>query len=540
MHIILIILFMAFAFARTLKACQFFQQSGYSAQDFTKFIFKRAQFVDKRLSLAIFFYSILAAGFKNYYADTAAMGAMFLIAALRHKNPFRESRPKKQFALTPRARRIMAISLIAELYLAHALFTRLDWFSTINDYCMCRITGLLILLVQSPPFILMLADALLSPLEAILKRHYYAEAVRKMRSLDPTVIGITGSFGKTSTKNILCHILSQKASTLMTSRSINTLFGVVVAIRRELAPEHKYFIVEIGTSMPGRVAKICRLASPRHAILTAVGNMHYAYFKTAAAIAKEKFSIFKTVTEQGGIAVVNGLQVDDKFAREFLPGYGNAFFLSDKPGGKDTYEIENAKVTKKGVAFTLAYGGKKHDILAPIYGIHKANDIALSFIMAHRLGMKEDEIISAISTLPQIKNRQYVDVKNGVTYLRDAYNSNPDGFISALDTLDVLADGGRRILVTPGMLELGKLHGQCHKKVAEYALAKTDVAIAVLPERIRDFTETFRRGMKKGQQLVCARSFAESDEWMDKNLKKGDTVLIENDLADIYAEKIDI
>jgi UDP-N-acetylmuramoyl-tripeptide--D-alanyl-D-alanine ligase len=541
MAAILIISFMIFASMRTLKACQFFQQTGYSAADFMKFIFKRAQFIDKKLSVALFFYSALSTGFKNYYVDTAVMAGLFILAALNHTNPLKISMPKKKFELTKRARRIMNLAIAIELWLTYALFSDLAEIAHGTQYCMCRITGLLILLVQAPPFILMLSNFFLSPFEAILKRHYYEEAKKKIRLLNPVVIGITGSFGKTSTKNILHHILSQKDNALMTSRSINTLFGIVRVIREELLASHKYFIAEIGTSMPGRIARICSLVRPGHAILTAVGNMHYAYFKTNEAVAKEKFSIFKTVLEKDGIAVVNGLQVEEKYIREFLGGYENAFVLSEEKEDGRNYKIENARITRNGVAFTLSYGGRRHEISAPVYGIHQAKDIALSFIMANKLGMDAAEITKAISTLPQLKDRQYVEEKDGVMYIRDAYNSNLDGFMSALDTLTALAgEGGRRILVTPGMLELGKLHDEYHRKVAMHALKNADIAIALLPERIAAFVDTFKKGMGAGQQVVSAHSHKDVEQWMKANLKKGDTVLFENDLADIYVEKISI
>jgi UDP-N-acetylmuramoyl-tripeptide--D-alanyl-D-alanine ligase len=521
-----------------MKAMQFFQQEGYAAWDFTKFIFHRFQFVDKRLSLAIFFYSIAATAHKNYYIDLAVLCTFFITTAFMHTNPLVKSRPKKKFELTSRARRILGVALAIDLAVAWRLFAYLDGLRGGGLYCLCRITGYLILFIQSLPFALEFANLLLSPVEHFIKRKYYDEAKKRLDELSPIVVGITGSFGKTSTKNILRHMLGPSA--LATARSINTLFGIVRVVREELKPSHKYFIAEIGTSAPGKVAKICKLARPRHAILTAVGNMHHAYFKSRDAVAKEKFSIFETVVEKGGAAVVNGTQTDGKYIGEFLDGYANAALLTESKSDGASYKISEAKVTKDGVQFTLAHEGKTWAIAAPVYGIHQTKDIALAFIMALKLGLKAEDIIASLKTLEQTRHRQEVIKKDGCTILDDAYNSNVDGFISALETARILAGKGRAILVTPGMLELGKLHDEYHIRAAKKALETMDAAILVKPGRIRAFAKTFEYGMKKGQELVLANSYAEAEEWLKANKKKGDVLLYENDLADVYEEEINI
>ena len=114
-----------------------------------------------------------------------------------------------------------------------------------------------------------------------------------LKKCNPIVIGITGSFGKTSTKNILNHILSSVSSSMTTARSINTLMGITRVIREELKPSYKYFIVEVGTSKKGRIRKICNLIKPQYGILTAVGSAHFESFKSKDAIAREKFDLIK-------------------------------------------------------------------------------------------------------------------------------------------------------------------------------------------------------------------------------------------------------
>ncbi|MDR0367194.1 MAG: hypothetical protein LBH41_01290 [Rickettsiales bacterium] len=519
--------FLAFAAARSLKSLQFFQQEGFSALDFVKFVTKGLRLVDKRLSSCVILYSLASAYGRSRLLACVALSAMFLIAAALHRNPLSKSRVKKRFRFTPRAAMIFSGAVAVEAFAAARIFLYLEGDP---DYSLLHVSGWLVLLIQSIPFLMILSDWAFKPVEFAVKRYCYRKAYDKMTALSPVVIAVAGSFGKTSTKNILQHILSSLSTSVATPRSVNTLFGLVKSIMRDLLPSHKYFIVEMGSSSVGKIARMGRLVRHSHAILTAIGDMHYAYFKDRDSVAREKFSVFGQVKAHGGVMVVNSFQVAREYSDKYIGGYADALYLDERV-------LQNVRVGRDGVGFTLA----GRDIRAPVYGRYQAYDIALAVAMAARLGFDIDAVVESLKTLPPTRHRQEV-LRHplGFTLLDDAYNSNPDGFESALETARVLAGENRVVLCTPGMLELGGKHREGHVRAARAAAAYADVVIAVLPERIADFTDEFQRAKKPGQLLVLAASFAAADRWLAANALSSDVVLFENDLSDSYEERIRI
>ena len=398
-----------------------------------------------------------------------------------------------------------------------------------NLYCFCEVMGYMILFIQSLPFILIFGNIVLSPMEIFVKHHYASEAKSILKKYNPIVIGITGSFGKTSTKNILNHILSSVASSMTTDRSINTLMGITQVIREELKPSYKYFIVEIGTSKKGKIKKICNLVQPQYGILTAVGSAHFENFKSKDAIAKEKFDLIKSVINNNGSYIINSNLVDEKYIKKFHTDSTN-------------FDISDINISSSGISFKLKYNRQKYNISAPVFGVHQAQNISLAFIMALKLGIPTDTIIASLKTLPQTEHRLEVKTQDGLTIIDDAFNSNIDGFKSALSTLKILATEkkGRAILVTPGMVELGREHDAQHKEVAKTALETCDIVIAVVPERIKAFVDKFTVEKSVNQEIILANSLAEARQWLSANSKKNDVILYENDLPDVFETKIKI
>lgn len=533
MYIIAILAFLFFAYKRSILCLQFLQQEGYENKSFFKFIFHRLQLIDKNLTVVVFFYTIISIAKKSLNMDMIILSLIFTIFGLLQKNPLSE-KSKKKLVLTVRAKRILYLSLIIDTLFASGIFYNLY---LLKEYCLCMGVGYLLLLIQAIPFMLIISNIILKPVEIIVKNKYLNEAKKQLEIVNPVVIGITGSFGKTSTKNILNHIVSSVAPTLTTARSINTLMGITQVIREELKKHHKYFIVEVGTSSIGKIKKICSLIKPKFGILTAIGFAHFANFKTQENLAKEKMDLIKAVNQNNGISVINTLQVDKKF----IPDMKNILFLSDSFTDEKTFKISNMSQDLDGIKFTLSYNKKSYELKAPIYGLHQVNNISLAFIMALQLGIPSETIKASLLTLKQVEHRLEVKKQpNGITIIDDGFNSNIDGFISALDTLKTLSKNGRAILITPGMVELGAKHKEQHINVAKYALKTCDIVIAVVPDRIKDFVDTFKNSMNKNQQIILVDSFKEALIWTGENAKKGDVILYENDLPDVFEAKIKI
>jgi UDP-N-acetylmuramoyl-tripeptide--D-alanyl-D-alanine ligase len=176
---------------------------------------------------------------------------------------------------------------------------------------------------------------------------------------------------------------------------------------------------------------------------------------------------------------------------------------------------------------------------APLFGLHQGGNIALAFAAACSLGLTPEDVVAALKSTPQIAHRLEVKRQgDGTTLIDDAYNSNPVGFASALGLLDTLCQpGGRRILVTPGMAELGSEHEAEHTRIGRLAAAHADVLVAVAPHRVAPLVAAFSEAAPERTIVSCA-TFADARTWLDGNLAGRDVVLIENDLPDLLEQKL--
>jgi UDP-N-acetylmuramoyl-tripeptide--D-alanyl-D-alanine ligase len=288
----------------------------------------------------------------------------------------------------------------------------------------------------------------------------------------------------------------------------------------------------MGAYFKGSINKLCKFVNPKHGIITAIGQAHYEYFKTQEIVASTKFELGEYVTKNKGTLIINANQIEEKFIPNNMP-------LVRVGRNSDIY-FSNVVQTKDGLSLKFHNKDNIYQVDTKIYGIHQATNIVLAIEMALQLGMPINTILSTLKTLPQVNHRlEVLRRENGVIIIDNAYNSNFDGFKSGLELLQTL-DNGRKILITPGMVELGKLHDKLHYEIGKFAGERVDIVIVILPKRIKTFIKGFNETCKKETQLIEIKSFKEAQKWMNDNLKTGDVVLLENDLPDIYETNINL
>lgn len=401
------------------------------------------------------------------------------------------------------------------------------------DWRMAALVFLLIGFIQSLPFLLLLANILLAPFEERVKEKFRAEAVDKFNTLKPTVIAITGSFGKTSTKHILSHIMNAAAPSLATPGSVNTEMGITRIIREQLTAEHSYFIVEMGAYGPGSIARLCRLTPPDVALVTAVGAAHYERFKTLETVARAKFEIAEAVFKNGGRAVVSTDGIPADLLAERTTSVRGPYV---RVGATGDIALTKYDVTPEGLAVTVQDGDEAHILKAPLFGTHQAGNIAVAAATARTIGLPWSAIKGALATTPQIRHRLEVsNVPGGPAIINDAYNSNPIGFAGALECLDVLVkEGGRRILITPGMVELGDLHTSEHERLGALTAQHCDIVCIVTPERIPSFQKGLEAANDGSVTVITFAKQAGAEAWARSNWTAEDAVLFENNLPDLY------
>jgi UDP-N-acetylmuramoyl-tripeptide--D-alanyl-D-alanine ligase len=522
-----LICFAVFAARRLLTYLHLFQQEEYDGRRFIRWIVDNRAW-DRRLSLvllAIFVaqvalpQALMPAGVFGALAGLACLGAAFL-----ERDPRKTA--KKPLAMTTRAKRIYGTALALTVVIGGAA----AWF---GDVALVWVAA-----VQLVPFALIGGNLLLAPLEARVQRRYWHEARAKLEQINPTVIAVTGSYGKTSVKHILGHILETAGPTLMTPGSINTAMGTARIIRERLQPQHRYFVVEMGAYGIGSIRHLCALTPPHIGIISAIGKAHYERFKSLDAVAHAKFELAEAARDNGGTIVVAADTLAFDWPREFVERHrGIAITVGEDPAAD--LAIEALRQEQDGITAEVRWRGARYQLRAPLYGLHQGRNVALAFAAGCSLGLPPEDIVASLRSTPQIAHRLEVKRQgDGTVVIDDAYNSNPVGFASALALLDTLrrADG-RRILVTPGMVELGSEHDAEHARIGRLAAEHVDVLVAVAPHRIAPLVAAFAEAAPQREIVSCA-SFAEARSWLDRNLNGRDVVLIENDLPDLLERRL--
>jgi UDP-N-acetylmuramoyl-tripeptide--D-alanyl-D-alanine ligase len=517
--------FALFALRRSLTYLHLFQQEEYDNHRFLAWVV-RNRAVDQKLSfvlVAIWLIQLALHGVPAW-AFGALAGATALGVVAFEPDPRKTA--KKRLAMTARARRIyvVALALLAFVSVVAALLTGpiLLW----------------IVPVQLVPLALVAGNLLLAPVEAKTQRRYWDEARSRLRRIDPMVIAITGSYGKTSVKHILGHALETAAPTLITPGSVNTAMGIARVIRERLQPHHRYFVVEMGAYGPGSIRRLCELTPPKMGIVTAIGMAHYERFKSLETVAVAKFELAEAAAAQGGTIIANAEVLEFAAPQRFAAAHPDIFLTVGADKGA-TVVITAMRQDIDGIAVTVTWQGRQYELRAPLFGLQQGKNLGLAFAAACMLGLAPEDVVASVSTTPQIAHRLEVKREaNGVTLIDDAYNSNPVGFAAALEVLDLLrASGGRRILVTPGMVELGAAHEDEHRRIGRLAADHVDVLVAVAPHRVAPLAEAFKEAAPAAEIVACP-GFAEAQAWMARNVAAGDVVLLENDLPDLLEQKL--
>jgi UDP-N-acetylmuramoyl-tripeptide--D-alanyl-D-alanine ligase len=516
----LLIGFAVFAVTRSLTYLHIFQQEEYDGVRFLRWLAAKRAF-DHKASAAVLA-ATAAAAFSGVsdLAIVTVLTLIFVAIAGFEADPLKTG--KKKLALTQRAKRILylELGLIALIAIFIASLAPLAYFLWLPA-------------VHAIPLLLVAATLILSPFDKSVNAKFRAEAIEKLQSVSPFIIGVTGSYGKTSVKHILGHILQSAAPTLVTPGSVNTEMGITRIIREQLTPRHRYFVVEMGAYGIGSIGRLCAFTPPKLGIMTAIGHAHYERFKTLEDTARAKFELAQAAEHEGGKTIIAESAITATlYGRDYVRDNLDQFITV---GPTASVKLAAVEQQTDGLAISLTHDGKTYAIHAPLYGKHHGMNVALAFAAALELGMDADDIITALRSTPQITHRLEVKKQGQTTLIDDAYNSNPEGFASALELLAQLKQNGRGILVTPGMVELGDAHEAEHARIGALAGKAADIVLAILPDRIPSFIKACK---DNGGTVIEMPHFAAASSWMNENLVAGDVVLLENDLPDLFEKTI--
>jgi UDP-N-acetylmuramoyl-tripeptide--D-alanyl-D-alanine ligase len=351
---------------------------------------------------------------------------------------------------------------------------------------------------------------------------YQALAANYRRSLALKVLAITGSNGKTSTKDFAASVLGRKFRVTKTEGNFNNHVGLPRTIL-EATSEHEVAVWEIGMNHPGEIAALSKIAAPDAAIITNIGVAHIEFMGSREAIALEKGALAEAVEPQGTVV----LNADDPFTEGIAARTRAKVVLAGTTSG--AVRAIEIRQSAEGAEFTIVEGAHRCRAQLPVAGSHMVQNALLAVAAGRAFGLSIEECAAGLAAAPLTKARLQIKEINGVQFLDDSYNANPDSMKAALRTLVELDTEGKRIAVLGEMRELGAESEHGHREVGETAATLGVHQLITIGDTAKLIAEGARTaGLDK---VSCARSTAEAAKLLGKIAEPGDLVLIKGSRA---------
>lgn len=437
---------------------------------------------------------------------------------------------KKPLVITKRVKRMYITA--STIFLILAILTNIFVSPILKNEILNKILLLISLMLETTLivfsiYIVILINKINEPIENNINKSFYNKAKRKLEEMpNMKVIGITGSYGKTSTKYIVSTILEQKYNVLMTPESYNTTMGVVRTINEKLNSTHEIFVCEMGAKNIGDIKEICDLVKPKYGILTAIGPQHLETFKTLENVRKTKMELVDAITDKAFVNYEDENIKETKIEKENIK-YG----ISEEC---DVYAYD-VRITETGSVFSVhTKDGNLRDIKTKLLGEHNIINIVAAIAVAKELQLTDEQIKIGIRYLKPVPHRlELIKKPNGLTIIDDAYNSNIKGAKKALETLK-LFKGKTRILVTPGIVDLGEYSEKYNKELGKKAAECADYIILVGEKQAKPIYEGIISENYPKEKVFVAKDLQEAiSKWNEFSVENR-VILLENDLPDNY------
>lgn len=516
-QIVLIIALILYVGVALKYELQMMQQNSYRNKRYWNWMMKNGDSSSPRRLTLYFFLLVSCTRFtpEIIHPFIAVILVIFAVRELRMKY-------KKPVVFTQRATRLYIASWVVVV-----LHTTL-W-AALTQFDLSVIPMLMLCAAAFSWVVILFANVLMHPIEMQINRGFYNEAKKILESMpNLRIIGVTGSYGKTSTKHYLYRILSEKYNVLMTPGSFNTPMGVIRTVREMMKPYHDVFIVEMGAKQLGDIKEICDLVCPTIGIVTAVGEQHLESFKSIENVQRTKFELVDALPVDG-LAVIN-----NDFEYIANRKVGNVavkrYALSE---GAD-YHIEDVDYGEVETRFTVVGEGRRVDLATKLVGDCNLSNLMASVIVALHLDVPEKSIRYGVSQIEQVEHRLNMKrTPGGLSIIDDAFNSNPDGARMALDVL-ARTKTGKRIVITPGMIELGDKQVEYNKRFGVQMASAADYVMVVGAYNREAILSGLVEGGMSQENIFLADSFAIAQGRLVQIARAGDVVLYENDLPDTF------
>lgn len=441
------------------------------------------------------------------------------------------AKEKKPLVVTPRIKRLYATIFLFSLFIT-ILFRLLVYLAgVLTCSAFFSLSFLTVFLPFFGDYIVVIAANINSPFENERNESFVRRAGERLASLDGLIkIGITGSYGKTSVKEILAVMLEERYRTLATPASYNTPLGIAVTAQK-LDETYDVFIAELGARRKGDIRKLCEIVKPTHCVLNGITTQHLETFGSIENVFEEKTELLRSL--RGGVAVVsNESEWTAKVDESSIPCGVKLLKCGIEKNNSSVY-ARDLLLSEHGAEFTIVWNGKGIRVRSPLLGAHNVTNVLLASALCLEMGLSEGEVARGVSRLKQISHRLEVTRANGVTVIDDGYNANERGAAEAIKVLSLFK--GRKILVTPGLVELGERFEGANYEFAKNAGSKIDVAVLVSSKGVPFLKRGLLDGGLEKESLFVASSLEQAKKILKGLTKIGDVILFENDLPDVYS-----
>jgi UDP-N-acetylmuramoyl-tripeptide--D-alanyl-D-alanine ligase len=461
----------------------------------------------------------------------------WLASAAAAQLTWRWTSPKRPLVMTARMRRLLIAGGFLAVVLAAGLALGIVALHPVISAILVLIAGGVVTGLSE--ILLVAANVVTKPAESRIRRHYLALAAARIKMVDPVVVAVVGSFGKTSTKHILAQLLQPNVNTLPTRKSFNTLMGVTRVINEDLMPENRVFVVEMDAYAQGEIAAMSDLVHPQVAIITAIGPQHMERFGTIDRIAGAMYEVATALPAGGTLILYTGDESGAALAQRARTEQRRLirYALARDGEAVDADVVASSiRIDSRGGSFRWRWDaeGLDREVTIPLLGRHQVANVSAALAAVRTLGYSVDDAITAAASLEQIEHRLQLMTSAGpLTVIDDSYNANPIGVHNGLEVLAAMS-ATHRFLITPGLVELGSVEDEENRRYGEHAAKVCDHVIVMSAKTSAALIAGLRDGGMSEDRIHVVDTLDAATALLQRLSRPGDVVLFANDLPDTY------
>ncbi len=534
MFITYILIFIAFLtiIVKSKRSIHMLQQNLYNEnQRYLKWIFKNKKEWFHFDSLAVILGIVLY--ITNVIPELIMILMILLyLVTIYYKRTFQKNdQNKKPLVVTARVKRLIVTSSIIQLVPFVLIIILEDYTNTLNILSLIYLP----LVVQFNFIVSYVAKIINTPVEKLVYLYYYSKAMSKKKKMSNLkIVGITGSYGKTSSKNILSEILNIKFITRPTPRNLNTEYGMMITINNHLDKFDEVLIAEMGAYKKGEIKRLAKMMKPQYGILTTIGTAHLESFGSEKNIEDGKFELIEQLPANG-VAILNG--DDPKQVNHKVKSACKKVFIGINNEDVDV-RASNIKCSHKGTTFEVNFkeDDKTYKFETKLLGNHNVSNILAAIALGNEMGIDKKDLTKAVALVKPVEHRLEIKKLGNFYQIDDAYNSNPVGAKGAVDVLSMMP--GTKVIVTPGMIELGPKEEHYNQEFGkQIAETKPDYVVLIGEKRTKPIYNGLRIGNYNMDNVIIYNDVKEAYKFIQAIKTKDDIyALFENDLPDTYNE----